>query len=95
MKIQCTAMWGSGRARKAPRHLGDPAPGRPGTTGGPVGQPPANRGVDWNSLAMKPFLARLAARELPWVAALAFLATYGFFCEYLPPMERVHIYSDI
>jgi hypothetical protein len=44
---------------------------------------------------MKPFLARLAARELPWVAALAFLATYGFFCEYLPPMERVHIYSDI
>src|SRR5580704_18132105 len=44
---------------------------------------------------MKRFLARVAAAELPWVAALAFLATWGFFCEYLPPMGRVHIYSDI
>lgn len=44
---------------------------------------------------MRRFLARPAAREFLWVAALAFLATYGFFCEYLPPMERVHLYSDI
>jgi len=29
------------------------------------------------------------------VAALAFLATYAFFCEYLSPLERVHIFSDI
>jgi hypothetical protein len=29
------------------------------------------------------------------VAALALLATYAFFYEYLPPLKRVHIYSDI
>ncbi len=44
---------------------------------------------------MKRLLARMAAREIPWVAVLGFLATYGFFCEYLPPIERVHLYSDI
>ena len=44
---------------------------------------------------MKRPLARPTARELLLAAALALAATYAFFCEYLPPMERVHIYSDI
>jgi len=44
---------------------------------------------------MKSPLARGGAPEILVVAALAFLATYGFFCQYLPPVERVHIYSDI
>ena len=34
-------------------------------------------------------------RRFLWVAALALFATYGFFCEYLPPLTRVHVYSDI
>src|ERR1019366_1464895 len=33
--------------------------------------------------------------ELAWVAVLALLATYPFFCEYLPPFKRVHLWSDI
>src|ERR1700730_13103652 len=28
-------------------------------------------------------------------AFLALLATYAFFCEYLPPFKRVHLFSDI
>jgi hypothetical protein len=44
---------------------------------------------------MKQSLGRLSWAELFWVAALALAATYAFFCEYLPPMERVHIFSDI
>jgi len=30
-----------------------------------------------------------------WVALLALIATYGLFCEYLPPFKRVHLWSDI
>jgi hypothetical protein len=44
---------------------------------------------------MKSYPPRRAAAEFLGVAALAFLATYGFFCQYLPPMERVHVYSDM
>jgi len=29
------------------------------------------------------------------VGALALIATYAFFCEYLPPFKRVHLWSDI
>src|SRR5215471_11457426 len=29
------------------------------------------------------------------VVVLALLGTYAFFCEYLPPMQRVHLWSDI
>ena len=30
-----------------------------------------------------------------WVALLALIATYGLFCEYLPPFKRVHLWSDV
>jgi len=44
---------------------------------------------------MKSFLARSRAAEILRVSALAFAATCAFFYEYLPPLTRVHIYSDL
>jgi hypothetical protein len=38
---------------------------------------------------MKPWLRRLL------VPVLALIATGAFFCEYLPPFKRVHLFSDI
>src|SRR5215475_9346259 len=29
------------------------------------------------------------------VAVLSLIATYAFFCEYLPPFKRVHLWSDL
>ncbi|MGA2038522.1 MAG: hypothetical protein ABSH42_04530 [Bryobacteraceae bacterium] len=34
-------------------------------------------------------------RERLLVALLALIATYAFFCEYLPPFKRVHLWSDV
>src|SRR5215831_8468091 len=35
------------------------------------------------------------AAERWMVALLALAATYAFFCEYLSPLKRVHLFSDI
>ena len=34
-------------------------------------------------------------RERVSVPLLALIATYAFFCEYLPPFKRVHVFSDM
>jgi len=44
---------------------------------------------------MKHFFLRVTLSERLLVAALALLATWAFFYEYIPPFKRVHVYSDI
>jgi hypothetical protein len=34
-------------------------------------------------------------RERLLVALLSLIATYAFFCEYIPPFKRVHLWSDL
>ena len=50
-------------------------------------------GVLWGGIHH--FLGRAKRGERLLVSAMALVATYAFFYEYLPPFKRVHLYSDI